>query len=370
MRLLLAKRISAALRSPAPASSSIPRNPTTSSRHIKFHAPRGALLDSPWSATQLRRARFSGADVIKAQHTSQGRGGAIIQVELRDVDSGSKVNERLRTDEPVQKIYVQEKSFTYLYTDDETGNIVLMEPKTYSQLEVPRHLFGESLVYLQDDMEVTVQLYDERPLSVKIPHRVTCTVTEAADSLRGSGPTAYKKVLLDNGLTVQVPAHILAGDKIVINTTDNSYASRQFEKLMRCYFSVSRFFKMGSRCRRLDVVSVCLMCKKIVTEFMRLGRETEAQKPDDIDSMNQTTPLLLEPISVTSCSSSTALLPLSGRRILNMMVAVRVEVTINVMKRLSKLSFWEASQKMLLPVAVVSNAVLVMRRLAYFLEMG
>ncbi|XP_011089163.1 uncharacterized protein LOC105170197 [Sesamum indicum] len=241
MRLLLAKRISAALRSPAPASSSIPRNPTTSSRHIKFHAPRGALLDSPWSATQLRRARFSGADVrpgnvierkgkifevIKAQHTSQGRGGAIIQVELRDVDSGSKVNERLRTDEPVQKIYVQEKSFTYLYTDDETGNIVLMEPKTYSQLEVPRHLFGESLVYLQDDMEVTVQLYDERPLSVKIPHRVTCTVTEAADSLRGSGPTAYKKVLLDNGLTVQVPAHILAGDKIVINTTDNSYASR------------------------------------------------------------------------------------------------------------------------------------------------
>ncbi|KAK4440425.1 Elongation factor P [Sesamum alatum] len=251
MRLLLAKRISAALRSPpaaAAASASIPRNrqtSTTCSRPIKFQlsaqAPGGPLLDSPWSATQLRRARFSGADVrpgnvierkgkifevIKAQHTTQGRGGAIIQVELRDVDSGSKVNERLRTDEPVQKIFVQEKSFTYLYTDDETGNIVLMEPKTYNQLEVPRHLFGESLVYLQDDMEVTVQLYDERPLSVKIPHRVTCTVTEADEALRGSGPTAYKKVLLDNGLTVQVPAHILAGDKIVINTTDNSYASR------------------------------------------------------------------------------------------------------------------------------------------------
>ncbi|KAK4409251.1 Elongation factor P [Sesamum angolense] len=287
--LLLAKRISAALRSPAAAS--LPRNPqtsTTSSRLIKFqpsaHAPGGTLLDSPWFATQLRRARFSGADVCLYPYScnsyllhfpffraftcayfsyaypticsksmtlssasavefidvlvatnlqivpfmaifmlAQVRPGNVIErkdenqasttlshsfmyqmvVELRDVDSGSKVNERLRTDEPVQKIFVQEKSFTYLYTDDETGNIVLMEPKTYSQLEVPRHLFGESLVYLQDDMEVTVQLYDERPLSVKIPHRVTCTVTEAAEALRGSGPTAYKKVLLDNGLTVQ-----------------------------------------------------------------------------------------------------------------------------------------------------------------------
>ncbi|PIN06433.1 hypothetical protein CDL12_21018 [Handroanthus impetiginosus] len=101
-----------------------------------------------------------------------------------------------------------------------------MEPDTYSQLEVPRHLFGESLVYLQDDMKVTVQLYDERPMSVSIPNRVTCTVAEAAQALKGSGPTPYKKVLLDNGLTVQVPAHIFAGDKIIVSTSDNSYVGR------------------------------------------------------------------------------------------------------------------------------------------------
>ncbi|KAK6163780.1 hypothetical protein DH2020_000644 [Rehmannia glutinosa] len=247
MRLLLTKRLSAALRSYAAtaASAVTPRNRqnfTTCTHRIKFQSSGGGLLDSPWSATQLRHARFTGADVrrgnviqrrgkiyevIKAHHTTQGRGGAIIHVELRDVDSGSKVNERLRTDETLEKIFVQEKSLTYLYTDDETGNIVLMEPDTYSQLEVPRHLFGESHVYLQDDMEVTVQLYDERPLSASIPHRVTCTVAEAAEALKGSSKTTpNKRVLLDNGLAVQVPAHIVAGDKIIINTTDNTYASR------------------------------------------------------------------------------------------------------------------------------------------------
>ncbi|OIT39141.1 hypothetical protein A4A49_26802 [Nicotiana attenuata] len=219
------------------------------------------LFASPWSATQVRGAKSRGADlkpgnviekkgriyeVVKAQHTTQGRGGAIIQghvtctfeflsqanscfpctVELRDVDSGSKSNERFRTDEPVERVFVTEKSFTYLYTDDETGNIVLMEPKTYEQLDVPKHLFGESHVYLQDDMKVSVQMYDGRAMSASIPTRVTCTVAESEIPMRASATPQYKKVLLDNGVTVQVPKHILEGDKIIVNTTDNSYMSR------------------------------------------------------------------------------------------------------------------------------------------------
>lgn len=202
---------------------------------------RDPLFASPWSATQVRGAKSRGADlkpgnviekkgriyeVVKAQHTTQGRGGAIIQVELRDVDSGSKSNERFRTDEPVERVFVAEKNFTYLYTDDETGNIVLMEPETYEQLDVPKHLFGESHVYLQDDMKVSVQMYDGRAMSASIPTRVTCTVAESEIPMRASATPQYKKVLLDNGLTVQVPKHILEGDKIIINTTDNSYMSR------------------------------------------------------------------------------------------------------------------------------------------------
>lgn len=197
-------------------------------------------MSLPWAATQLRQARFSGADVrpgnvierkgkiyqvVKAQHTTQGRGGAIIQVELRDVDSGNKLNERFRTNEAIEKVFVEEKSFNYLYTDDDT--VVLVEPETYVQINVPMHLFGDSVAYLQDDMKVTLQIFGGRPLSATIPTKVTCTVAEAQVYIKGTTATPqYKKVKLDNGLTVQVPSHVLAGDKVIINTADNSYISR------------------------------------------------------------------------------------------------------------------------------------------------
>ncbi|KAK4380247.1 hypothetical protein RND71_002109 [Anisodus tanguticus] len=101
-----------------------------------------------------------------------------------------------------------------------------MDPKTYEQLDVPKHLFGESCVYLQDDMNVSVQLYDGRAMSASIPTRATCTVVESEMPMRASATPQYKKVLLDNGLTVQVPKHIVEGDRIIINTADHSYMSR------------------------------------------------------------------------------------------------------------------------------------------------
>lgn len=199
-----------------------------------------SLLASPWSATQLRGAKYRGSDVkpgnvierkgkiyqvVKAQHTVQGRGGACIQVELRDVDSGNKVNERLRTDEAVEKVFVEEKHYKYLYTEDDF--VVLTDPKTYDQLDVPKDLFGETAVYLKDDMTVSVQLYDGKPMSASVPQRVTCEVVEAQVPMKGIAATPhYKKVLLDNGLSVQVPAHVVAGDQVVINTSDNSYITR------------------------------------------------------------------------------------------------------------------------------------------------
>ncbi|KAJ0793171.1 putative ribosomal protein L2, domain 2 [Helianthus annuus] len=127
--------------------------------------------------------------VVKAQHSTQGRGGAIIQVELRDVDSGNKVNERFRTDETVEKIFVEAKSYTYLYTDEETDTIVLMEPNTFVQLDVPKHLFGNSLAYLKDDITVSVELFNDRPMSASVPKRVTCTVVEAQVPMKGMGAT-------------------------------------------------------------------------------------------------------------------------------------------------------------------------------------
>uniref|UniRef100_A0A5B7CA45 Elongation factor P n=1 Tax=Davidia involucrata TaxID=16924 RepID=A0A5B7CA45_DAVIN len=227
-----------------PHASLISRTLTTCQRsqpliNSSDHASRGVLA-APWSATQHRCVKIRGSDVkpgqvverkgkiyqvLKAQHNQQGRGGAVIQVELRDVDSGNKTNERIRTEEAVERVFVEEKSYKYLYTDDDV--VVLMEPNTFEQLDVPKDMFGEAAVYLKDDMRVIVQLYDERPMSASVPQRVTCKVVEAQAPMKGIAATPhYKKVLLDNGLTVQVPPFILTGDEIVINTTDNSYMTR------------------------------------------------------------------------------------------------------------------------------------------------
>nr|CAD1818401.1 unnamed protein product [Ananas comosus var. bracteatus] len=181
--------------------------------------------------------------VLKAQHTQHGRGGATIQVELRDVDTGNKTTERFRTDEAIERVFVEEKSFTFLY--HEGDSVMLMEPTTFEQLEVPKEMFGKAAAYLKDDMSVTVQYYDGRPMSASVPQRVTCTVVEAQPNTKGlTAAPQYKRVVLDNGLTVLnvgvltsklyqfdllCSTLVEAGDEIVINTTDDSYMTRAKE---------------------------------------------------------------------------------------------------------------------------------------------
>lgn len=214
-------------------------HPTNSPNEI----PPRRTLAAPWSAIQHRGAKVSGTDVrfgnvikrkgriyqvLKSQHTQQGRGGATIQVELRDVDSGNKVTDRFRTDETIEKVFVEEKSFTFLYSEGDS--VTIMEPNTYDQMDISKELFGKAAAYLKDDMKVTLQMYDGKPMSASIPTRVTCTVAEAKSHIKGLTATPqYKRVLLDNGLTVLAPPFIEIGDQIVINTTDDSYITRAKE---------------------------------------------------------------------------------------------------------------------------------------------
>ncbi|XP_062212755.1 uncharacterized protein LOC133913585 isoform X2 [Phragmites australis] len=200
----------------------------------------GSLAAAPWAATQRRGAKMLGSDVklgnviqrrghiyqvIKAQHSHQGRGGATIQVELRDVDTGNKITERFRTDEALERVFVEEKSFTYLYQEGDT--VTLMEPETFEQLEVSKELFGKAAAYLKDEMKVALQYFDGRLMSASVPPRVTCTVIEAQPHTKGlTAQPQYKRVLLDNGLTVLAPPFIEVGEKIVISTADDSYMTR------------------------------------------------------------------------------------------------------------------------------------------------
>ncbi|KAG0500626.1 hypothetical protein HPP92_000698 [Vanilla planifolia] len=160
---------------------------------------------------------WSKKKVLKAQHTQHGRGGANIQVDLRDVDTGNKITERFRTDEALEVVVVEDRSFTFLFQD---GDIVtLMDPSTFEQLEVSKELF--------DDMKVTVQYCDGKPLSASVPQRVTCTVVEAQPHSKGlTAAPQYKRVVLHNGLTVMAPPFIEVGDQIVLNTSEDKYLER------------------------------------------------------------------------------------------------------------------------------------------------
>ncbi|KAF5448022.1 hypothetical protein F2P56_033529 [Juglans regia] len=181
------------------------------------------LLRTPWSASQHRGIKISGSDVkvgnviekkgrmyqvLKTDHSHEGRGKATIKVELRDIESGNKVSQRLATYESVERVYVQQKTYMYMCTD-RSGIVVLMDVETFDQLEVSQELFGKDAKYL------------------KVPKHVTCTVKEAQPPLMGITATPRgKKVVLDNGLIVEVPVFVMAGDAVVIDTETDSYLER------------------------------------------------------------------------------------------------------------------------------------------------
>ncbi|CAM6106433.1 unnamed protein product [Calypogeia fissa] len=217
--------------------------------NASFVLPRGGIrhsLGSPetfatrMSIQQLRGTKISGSEVkvgfvierkgriekvLKTQHTTQGRGGALIQVELRDVQTGLKSSARLRTSEAIEKVFVDEKHYTFLYKEDET--VYLMDPATFEQVEVPMTYFETRAVYLTDGMDVTLQHFDGKPLSASVPPRVTCTVAEAEPYFKGQTATpSYKRIILENGQQIMAPTFITAGDIIVVDTTNDSYVTR------------------------------------------------------------------------------------------------------------------------------------------------
>lgn len=198
------------------------------------------LLDFPCLVHQQRGVKVNGSDVklgniiekngrlhevIKAQHTQHGRGGATIQVELRDLESGLKSTERLRTSESIERVRVEDKSFQFLYEDGDT--VFVMDPKNFEQVELSKEIFGKRAAYLTDGMQVTVSFHEGRALSASVPTRVTCTVVQAEPSFKGQSVSAqYKKLILENGRTVMGPTYLEVGDKIVVNTLDESYMAR------------------------------------------------------------------------------------------------------------------------------------------------
>ena len=163
--------------------------------------------------------------VLKRELIQPGKGGSFAQVEMRDLKTGTKTNERYRTQETVERVQLDEKEMQFLFLEGD--HATFMDTDTYEQIMVDRSLIGDPADFLKDNMMVTVQLYEGTPMSVTLPQTVTMTVVEADAVVRGqTASSSYKPGKLDNGRRVMLPPHIEAGTRIVVNTSDGSYVER------------------------------------------------------------------------------------------------------------------------------------------------
>lgn len=162
---------------------------------------------------------------VKTNHVKPGKGGAFNQVELKNAIDGTKLNERFRASETVEKVRLEQKDFTYLYAQEEM--LVFMDSETYEQLELSQDFVGDRSAFLQDGMTVTVELYEEKPIGISLPDQVTLEIAEADPVVKGqTQSSSYKPAVLENGIRVLVPPFIEAGEKIIVDTSEITYVSR------------------------------------------------------------------------------------------------------------------------------------------------
>lgn len=162
---------------------------------------------------------------VRIQHTQPGKGGAYLQVELKNLRDGSKLNERFRSAETVERARLEQKDYQYLFTDGEL--VTFMDTDSYEQISIAATLVGEQAVYLQDGMMVQVEMYEEEALGLILPEHVTLEVTETEPVVKGqTAANSYKPAILDNGMRCMVPPFVGVGEKVVVATAEGTYVSR------------------------------------------------------------------------------------------------------------------------------------------------
>ena len=163
--------------------------------------------------------------VAKIQHTQPGKGGAYMQVEMKNLQDGRKTNVRFRSADTVERVRMDTKDFQFLYRDGDM--LVFMDKDTYEQINLPADLVGDAAAFLQDGMDVTLEMWDEKPISVALPDQVAATIVEADAVVKGqTASSSYKPALLDNGVRVMVPPHIESGTRIVVDVYERTYVGK------------------------------------------------------------------------------------------------------------------------------------------------
>ncbi len=163
--------------------------------------------------------------VLKTQHVKPGKGGAFAQVEMKSINKNTKLNERFRSSEAVEKASVDEIKYNFLYEDE--NSYFFIDPKSFEQIEIKKNIVGEKGKLLTENLEVSINFYNEIPLSVDLPNQVTCKIDTTEAALKGQTvSSSYKPAVLNNGLSVQVPPFIESGDEIIIDTRNLEYIKK------------------------------------------------------------------------------------------------------------------------------------------------
>ena len=166
--------------------------------------------------------------VLKTQHVKPGKGGAFAQVELKNLRNNTKLNERFRSSETVERIILEEKNATYLYEENDT--LIFMDIETYDQKSISRELIGNKYQLLEDGMEVILNTFEDEVISIQLPDTIKVEIFEADAVVKGqTASSSYKPATIKNDIRILVPPHIEKGTKVVIKTEDLSYVERAKE---------------------------------------------------------------------------------------------------------------------------------------------
>jgi len=163
--------------------------------------------------------------VLKTQHVKPGKGGAFAQVEMKSIEKNTKLNERFRSSETVEKASLEETKYNYLYQDE--SNFFFMDPKNFEQIQIKRKIIGDQGKLLTENLEVSVSFYNDNPISIELPNQVKCKIETTDAALKGQTvSSSYKPAKLNNGLSIQVPPFIEVGDEVIIDTRNLDYVKK------------------------------------------------------------------------------------------------------------------------------------------------
>ena len=163
--------------------------------------------------------------VLKTQHVKPGKGGAFNQVELKSIKKGTKLNERFRSSDTVERAILDDRKFNFLYEDEK--NCHFMDPKNFEQIEISKNLLDEKSKLLKENMEVDIQFYDDQAMSLQLPNTVDLIIETTDAAIKGqTASSSYKPATLENGIKIMVPPFINSGDKISLDTRTLEYIKK------------------------------------------------------------------------------------------------------------------------------------------------